>query len=107
MDIPTIDVITTAVAPIVMVSASGLLFIGIQTKNLHLADRLRDLIMVTALLLAAAPWAGRTGQAWPVAAVAFTIGIAFLLVAIVLELVEMRTGLRTLRIEIRSALDGR
>jgi hypothetical protein len=26
-----------------MVSAAGLLFIGIQTKNLHLADRIRTL----------------------------------------------------------------
>src|SRR5438046_2731423 len=43
MEAATADVISTAVAPIVMVSAGGLLFIGIQTKNLHLADRIRDL----------------------------------------------------------------
>jgi hypothetical protein len=43
MEVATADVISTAVAPIVMVSAGGLLFIGIQTKNLHLADRIRDL----------------------------------------------------------------
>jgi len=151
MDISTVDVITTAVAPIVMVSAAGLLFIGIQTKNLHLADRIRDLtreyrgavgpefgkrreavsaqlvlfekrvrltqralecvyaaifcFVTTALLLAAAPWAGHVGEPWPMAGAAFTLGIAFLLVAIVLELLEMRAGLRTLAIEISSAFD--
>ena len=150
MNVSPVDVITTAVAPIVMVSAAGLLFIGIQTKNLHLSDRIRDLtreyrgaggpefgdrrqaisaqlglfekrarltqralecvyaaifcFVTTALLLAARPWAGRTGEPWPVAGAAFTVGIAFLLVAIVLELVEMRAGLRTVAIEIRSTL---
>ena len=44
METSTVDVIATAVAPIVMVSAAGLLFIGVQTKNLHLADRARDLM---------------------------------------------------------------
>jgi hypothetical protein len=38
------QVITSAVAPIVMVSAAGLLSMGVQTKNLHLADRLRTLM---------------------------------------------------------------
>ena len=44
MEVSTVDVIATAVAPIVMVSATGLLFIGVQTNNIHLADRARDLI---------------------------------------------------------------
>jgi Protein of unknown function (DUF2721) len=44
METSTVDVIAAAVAPIVMVSAAGLLFIGVQTKNLHLADRVRDLM---------------------------------------------------------------
>jgi hypothetical protein len=35
--------LTTAVAPIVLVSAAGLLFNGMQTKNLHLSDRIRAL----------------------------------------------------------------
>jgi hypothetical protein len=39
-----LPVITSAVAPIVMVSAAGLLFMGMQAKNLHLADRIRALM---------------------------------------------------------------
>ncbi len=38
------ELITSAVAPIVMVSAAGLLSMGVQTKNLHLADRVRTLM---------------------------------------------------------------
>jgi uncharacterized protein DUF2721 len=38
------EVITSAVAPIVMVSAAGLLFMGVQAKNLHLSDRIRTLM---------------------------------------------------------------
>ncbi len=41
---PSVDILTTAVAPIVMVSAAGLLFNGVQTKNLHLSDRIRGLM---------------------------------------------------------------
>src|SRR5713101_8476059 len=40
----SVDILTTAVAPIVMVSAAGLLFNGVQTKNLHLSDRIRGLM---------------------------------------------------------------
>jgi Flp pilus assembly protein TadB len=43
MDFAGVQAITAAAAPIVMVSAAGLLFMGIQTKNLHLSDRLRAL----------------------------------------------------------------
>jgi Na+/melibiose symporter-like transporter len=43
MEPQTLPVITSAVAPIVMVSAAGLLFMGLQSKNLHLADRIRAL----------------------------------------------------------------
>ncbi len=43
MDSQGIESLTSAVAPIVMVSAAGLLFNGIQTKNLHLSDRIRAL----------------------------------------------------------------
>lgn len=35
--------LTAAVAPVVLVSAAGLLFNGFQAKNLHLADRIRAL----------------------------------------------------------------
>ena len=44
METQTFQVITSAVAPIVMVSAAGLLYTGVQAKNLHLADRLRALM---------------------------------------------------------------
>ena len=44
METQTYQVITSAVAPVVMVSAAGLLFTGVQAKNLHLADRLRALM---------------------------------------------------------------
>ena len=147
MDATSADVIATAVAPIVMVSAAGLLFIGIQTKNLHLADRIRDLLreyraaggpestarreairaqvalfekrvrtsqraleaiyvaifcfVATAMLLAATPWLGRM-PVLPVAGALFTIGIAFVLLAIVLEFLEMRVGLETVVLELRS-----
>ena len=45
LDSTNLRLITSAVAPIVMVSAAGLLFLGIQTKNLHLADRIRTLVL--------------------------------------------------------------
>lgn len=45
MDPQNLPLITSAVAPVVMVSAAGLLFLGIQTKNLHLADRIRALVL--------------------------------------------------------------
>jgi ribosome recycling factor len=41
----SVDILTTAVAPIVMVSAAGLLFNGVQAKNLHLSDRIRGLMV--------------------------------------------------------------
>jgi hypothetical protein len=44
MEGETLQVITSAVAPIVMVSAAGVLSMGVQAKNLHLADRLRTLM---------------------------------------------------------------
>jgi len=44
MESDTLQVITSAVAPIVMVSAAGVLSMGVQAKNLHLADRLRALM---------------------------------------------------------------
>jgi hypothetical protein len=143
MESSTANVITMAVAPIVMVSAAGLLFIGVQTKNLHLADRVRDLMreyrsaggpdheqrrdairaqvtlferrlrlsqhaleslygaivcfVMTGLLLAAARWLGDTVPL--VAGGVFVLGIGFLLVALILEFLEMRAGLHTIAIE--------
>ncbi len=44
MDLQSTESLTSAVAPIVLVSAAGLLYNGIQAKNLHLADRLRALM---------------------------------------------------------------
>ena len=43
MEPETGSLITSAVAPVVMVSAAGLLFMGVQAKNMHLADRIRAL----------------------------------------------------------------
>jgi Protein of unknown function (DUF2721) len=44
MELQSLQVITSAIAPVVMVSATGLLFVGVQAKHLHLADRLRALM---------------------------------------------------------------
>jgi len=44
MDPQSLQALTSAVAPVVMVSAAGLLFNGVQTKNLHLSDRVRALM---------------------------------------------------------------
>ena len=151
METSTVDVIATAVAPIVMVSATGLLFIGVQTKNIHLADRVRDLMreyreaiscedkehrealraqivlferrirlsqraleslygaivsfVTTTLLLAVAPWIGHAVVPSPVTAGIFILGIASLLLALVLELLEMRAGLSTIAIATRMACE--
>jgi hypothetical protein len=43
MEDDALQSLTTAVAPIVLVSAAGILFNGFQAKNLHLADRIRAL----------------------------------------------------------------
>ena len=44
--VPTdaLSTLTSAVAPVVMVSAAGLLLTTVQAKNLHLADRIRVLM---------------------------------------------------------------
>ena len=151
METSTVDVIATAVAPIVMVSATGLLFIGVQTKNIHLADRVRDLMreyreaiscedkehrealraqivlferrirlsqraleslygaivsfVTTTLLLAVAPWIGHTVVPSPVTGGIFILGIASLLLALVLEFLEMRAGLSTIAIATRMACE--
>ena len=43
MNPESVQLLTSAVAPVVMVSEAGLLFMGMQAKNLHLADRVRAL----------------------------------------------------------------
>lgn len=103
MDTATADVIATAAAPVVMVSAGGLLF----EKRVRATQRALESLYVaifcfvaTAMLLAAAPWLGRAPMA--VAGAVFTLGIAFVLLAIVLEFLEMRVGLQTMALELRS-----
>jgi hypothetical protein len=44
MKLQSLQFITSALAPVIMVSASGLLFSGIQAKHLHSADRMRALM---------------------------------------------------------------
>jgi uncharacterized protein DUF2721 len=44
MEPQSLQGLTSAVAPVVMVSAAGLLFNGVQTKNFHLSDRIRGLM---------------------------------------------------------------
>ena len=150
MDSTNLPLITSAVAPVVMVSAAGLLFLGIQTKNLHLADRIRALVLEYRTLETTAGEPARREQiaeqlrlfdqrirlsqhalellylailcfvvtslflvmaarlaSWPptvVIAGIFVVGVALLLLALVVEFLEMRLGLRTIGIEIEGAL---
>jgi uncharacterized protein DUF2721 len=143
----TLESITSAVAPIVMVSAAGLLFNGMQAKNLHLSDRIRALaaehrhrdtaperraqitaqmalfdrrmrlsqraleliyiailcFVTTALLLASALWFGPPVLPAAITGI-FVAGVGLLLVALALEFVEMRIGLKTIEIEVRDTL---
>ncbi len=59
MDPQSLESLTSAVAPIVLVSAAGLLYNGVQAKNLHLSDRIRAL---TAELRSAATGPDRRTQ---------------------------------------------
>ncbi len=136
--------LTSAVAPVVMVSAAGLLFNGIQAKNLHLSDRIRALMaemrhpdaddarraqiveqlalfgrrirlsqwsldmlylailcfVVTSLLLASTLWLGPPVLPMGITLI-FALGVTVLIVALVLEFVEMWIALRTIQIEMR------
>jgi Protein of unknown function (DUF2721) len=150
MEPQTSSVITSAVAPIVMVSAAGLLFMGLQSKNMQLADRIRALtaeyraspataaelerrqhivdqlrlferrirlsqraleliylaivcFVTTSLLLPAVTWLSGRVQAVTVAGI-FVLGVILLLCALIVEFMEMRIGLQTIRIEIDDAL---
>jgi uncharacterized protein DUF2721 len=143
MDTVSLQGLTTAVAPVVMVSAAGLLFNGVQTKNLHLSDRIRGLLaewrdadtdparrrqivtelvffrrrirlsqwslemiygaivcfVVTSLLLASSLWIGPRVLPIVITSI-FVVGVALLIVALMLEFVEMWISLRTIEIEI-------
>jgi hypothetical protein len=146
MPADTLAALTSAVAPVVMVSAAGLLFNGIQAKNLHLADRIRALMaefrneatpaarraqvteqlrlfhrrirlsqwsldmiyvsiicfIVTSLLLASALWLGPGTVPVPIVVI-FATGVAVLVLALVLEFIEMLVALETIHIEMRDA----
>ncbi len=150
MDAQSLEGLTSAVAPIVMVSAAGLLFNGVQAKNLHLSDRIRSLaaeyrhqettpdrraqvtaqvglfdkrirlsqgalellyiailsFVANSLLLASSLWIGP--RVLPAVTTGiFVLGVLLLFVALVLEFVEMWVGLKTIEIEVESALGQR
>jgi Protein of unknown function (DUF2721) len=142
-----LDSLTAAVAPVVMVSAAGLLFNGVQAKNLHLSDRIRALaaemrhpdltptrrmqvlrqltlfhtrirlsqwsldciylailcFILTSLLLASTLWIGPPVLPALTTGI-FLLGVAVLVVALGLEFVEMAIALKTIEIEIQSAM---
>jgi uncharacterized membrane protein (DUF485 family) len=150
MDPNDLQGLTAAVAPVVMVSAAGLLFNGVQTKNLHLSDRIRALVaearraetpgerrqqiakelalfwrrirlsqwsldmiyaalvcfVLTSLLLASGLWLGP--PVLPIViTLTFVVGVALLIVALVLEFVEMGISLRTITIEMDGMFEYR
>lgn len=145
-----LQTITSAAAPVVMVSAAGLLFMGLQTKNLHLADRIRTLateyralvgdpqhkqrleqlrdqlvlferrirfsqraleslqismlcFVMTSMFLASTTWV-RGVLITVVIAALFFGGVSLFLIALLLEFLEMRAGLKTIGIEIKGTL---
>ncbi len=150
MDAQSLQGLTAAVGPIVLVSAAGLLFNGIQTKNLHISDRIRGLnaelrssattddrrrqvmaqiplfdrrirlsqralellylsilcFVLTSLVLAAALWVAPMMLTLIVTPL-FAGGVILLAIALVLEFVEMRLGLRTIEIEVDRAMGGK
>ena len=61
--------------------------------------------VTTTLLLAVVPWSGHTAVVTPVTAGIFILGIASLLLALVLEFLEMRAGLSTIAIATRVACE--
>jgi Protein of unknown function (DUF2721) len=153
MELQSLQVISSAIAPVVMVSASGLLFMGVQAKNLHLSDRMRALMMeyrtlgtdpahqerreqivaqlvlftkrlwlsrraleflyfavfcfvMTSLFLASESF---MAQLVPptITATIFVLGVSFLLLALLFEFLELRTGLKTIGVETAEALRPR
>ena len=109
MENHTVQVITSAVAPIVMVSAAGLLSTGVQAKNLHLADRLRALMSEYRTLMPDAAYQQRRDQIVAQLGLFRTrIGLSQraleCLYLLVLEFWEMHLGLHTVDLEIGGAV---
>jgi Protein of unknown function (DUF2721) len=150
MELQSLQVITSAIAPVVMVSATGLLFMGVQAKHLHLADRLRTLmteyrslgtdatyqerreqivaqlglftkrirlslralkllyvavfcfVMTSRFLVSEAFTAQLVTPA--VTPMMFVLGVTCLLVALLFEFLELRTGLKTILVETSDAV---
>ena len=138
-----ITALTSAVAPVVMVSAAGLLLTSVQAKNLHLADRIRGLMteyrnpetavprrtqlasqlhlfhrrirlsqwsldmiyvailcfILTSFLLASRIFGPHVDSATLLSI--FALGVAVLVIALVLEFIEMSIALQTIKIEMR------
>lgn len=135
-----------------MVSAAGLIVMGVQTKNLHLADRIRSLtseyrrladeprsprreqlrrqleqfarrivlsqraleflyisivcFVTTSLILASSAWVGLP-ELFLLVALLFLLGVGFFLIALLVEFMEIRLALNTIKIEIASTIgDG-
>jgi hypothetical protein len=150
MELRSFQVITSAIAPVVMVSATGLLFMGVQAKHLHLADRLRALMteyrtlgadpahqdrreplvaqlvlftkrirlslralellyvavfcfVMTSLFLVSESFTAPLVTP-AVTPVMFVLGVSCLLLALVFEFLELRTGLTTILIETSDAV---
>jgi Protein of unknown function (DUF2721) len=150
LELQSLQVITSAIAPVVMVSATGLLFMGVQAKHLHLADRLRTLmteyrslgtdatyqerreqivtqlglftkrirlslralkllyvavfcfVMTSRFLVSEAFTAQLVTPA--VTPMMFVLGVTCLLVALLFEFLELRTGLKTILVETSDAV---
>jgi Protein of unknown function (DUF2721) len=150
MELQSLQVITSAIAPVVMVSATGLLFMGVQAKHLHLADRLRALmteyrslgtatthqerreqivaqlvlftkrirlslralkllyvavfcfVMTSLVLISESFMAQLVTPA--VTPFIFILGVSCLLLALLFEFLELRTGLKTILIETSDAV---
>jgi hypothetical protein len=81
-------------------------------RRIRLSQRALELLygaivsfVTTTLFLAVAPWIGHTVVPSPVTAGIFILGIASLLLALVLEFLEMRAGLSTIAIATRMACE--
>jgi uncharacterized membrane protein (DUF485 family) len=86
--------------------------IALFERRIRLSQRALELLygaivsfVTTTLLLAVAPWMGQTTVPSPVTAGIFILGIASLLLALVLEFLEMQAGLSTIAIVIRVACE--
>jgi|SRR5882724_3621702 len=150
MELQSLQMITSAIAPVVMVSAAGLLFMGVQAKHLHSTDRLRTLMteyrtlgtdpahqerreqivaqvvlftkrlrlslralellyvavfcfVMTSLVLVSESFTAQLVTP-AVTPLMFVLGVSCLLVALLFECLELRTGLKTILIETSDAM---